>query len=54
MSNSGEPPSVLPFPAEYRASGLLLHVTVSPVARVVPFKIGGGRSQDNMLTDNVF
>ena len=36
MSNSGEPPSVLPFPAEYRASGLLLHVTSLPS----PYGIG--------------
>src|ERR1700719_4861973 len=36
MSSNGAPPSVLPFPPEYRASGLLLHVTSLPS----PFGIG--------------
>jgi 4-alpha-glucanotransferase len=36
MSNGGEPASVPPFPAEYRASGLLLHVTSLPS----PYGIG--------------
>src|SRR5499427_9234304 len=36
MSNSGGAPSVPPFPPEYRASGLLLHVTSLPS----PFGIG--------------
>ena len=32
MSNSGEPVRIPPFPADYRASGLLLHVTSLPSA----------------------
>jgi len=41
MSNNGGPASVPPFPAEYRASGLLLHVTPLPS----PYGIGDlGRS----------
>lgn len=32
MSNSGEVPNIPPFPPEYRASGLLLHVTSLPSA----------------------
>src|SRR5499427_125398 len=36
MSNSGGAPSVSPFPTEYRASGLLLHVTSLPS----PYGIG--------------
>ena len=36
MSNNGGPASVLPFPPEYRASGLLLHVTSLPS----PYGIG--------------
>jgi 4-alpha-glucanotransferase len=36
MSNSGGPPHLPPFPPEYRASGLLLHVTSLPS----PFGIG--------------
>jgi hypothetical protein len=30
MSGNGGPPNVPPFPPEYRASGLLLHVTSLP------------------------
>ncbi len=36
MSNAGGPASVPPFPAEYRASGLLMHVTSLPS----PYGIG--------------
>jgi 4-alpha-glucanotransferase len=36
MNNSGGTPSIPPFPAEYRASGLLLHVTSLPS----PYGIG--------------
>jgi len=36
MSNQGEPASIPPFPPEYRASGLLLHVTSLPS----PYGIG--------------
>jgi 4-alpha-glucanotransferase len=36
MSNSGGPPHIPPFPPEYRASGLLLHVTSLPS----PYGIG--------------
>jgi len=36
MSNSGDPTNVPPFPADYRASGLLLHVTSLPS----PYGIG--------------
>ena len=36
MSNSGGPPDIPPFPLEYRASGLLLHVTSLPS----PYGIG--------------
>lgn len=36
MSNSREPASVPPFPLEYRASGLLLHITSIPS----PYGIG--------------
>jgi 4-alpha-glucanotransferase len=36
MSTSGEPASIPPFPPEYRASGLLLHVTSLPS----PYGIG--------------
>ena len=36
MSSNGGPPNVLPFPPEYRASGLLLHVTSLPS----PYGIG--------------
>ena len=36
MSNSGGPGSVPPFPADYRRSGLLLHVTSLPS----PYGIG--------------
>src|SRR5271154_1509779 len=30
MSENGQPPGLIPFPANYRASGLLLHVTSLP------------------------
>ena len=30
MNENGQPPSLIPFPANYRASGLLLHVTSLP------------------------
>ena len=36
MSNNGESHSIPPFPPEYRASGLLLHVTSLPS----PYGIG--------------
>src|SRR6266404_4952044 len=36
MSNNGGPASVPPFPPEYRASGLLLHITSLPS----PYGIG--------------
>jgi 4-alpha-glucanotransferase len=36
MSNNGGPPSIPPFPSQYRASGLLLHVTSLPS----PYGIG--------------
>src|SRR6201998_2291838 len=36
MNGNGEPMNVPPFPAEYRASGLLLHVTSLPS----PYGIG--------------
>jgi 4-alpha-glucanotransferase len=36
MSNGGGPANIPPFPPEYRASGLLLHVTSLPS----PYGIG--------------
>ena len=36
MMNDNSPPSLPPFPPEYRASGLLLHVTSLPT----PYGIG--------------